>query len=74
MTDTVQDLERTTRYESPFHKEHYVIKNFWKCVHNLSPEEKRQFLSFCTGSDRAPIRGLGSLELTVSRAGPDSDQ
>eukprot|EP01138_Halocafeteria_seosinensis_P016330 gb/GECG01016661.1/.p1 GENE.gb/GECG01016661.1/~~gb/GECG01016661.1/.p1 ORF type:complete len:826 (+),score=108.45 gb/GECG01016661.1/:1-2478(+) len=69
-----EDLERTTSYEEPYHRNHDVINNFWTCVHSLSPEEKRQFLSFVTGSDRAPIRGLGTLELTISRAGPDSSQ
>ena len=34
--------------------------------------QKRQFLAFATGSDRAPIGGLGRLRLTVSRMGPDS--
>ena len=27
-----------------------------------------------TGSDRAPINGLGCMELTIAKNGPDSDR
>lgn len=37
-------------------------------------DEKKQLLSFCTGSHRAPIRGLGALRLIIGRQGPDSEQ
>jgi len=37
-------------------------------------KKKKKFLFFVTGCDRAPINGLGSLELTFSRWGPDSDK
>jgi ubiquitin-protein ligase E3 A len=43
-------------------------------VAEFTPEEQRQFLSFVSGSDRAPIRGLGDLPLVIQRAGPDSDR
>ena len=43
-------------------------------VRACSQEEKKRFLSFCTGSDRSPIKGLGSLKFVISRAGPDSEQ
>lgn len=36
--------------------------------------DKKKLLEFCTGSDRVPIRGLSSLQLTISRQGPDSEQ
>jgi len=39
----------------------------------LLQSEKRQLLSFATGSDRAPIKGLGSLRFVISRMGPDSE-
>lgn len=46
----------------------------WEVVHALPPDEQRAFLSFCTGSDRAPIRGLGSIRFEVIRSGAgDSD-
>ena len=45
--------------EDGYTRDHPVIVNFWKVVHSMSMEEKKKLLSFCTGSDRSPIRGLG---------------
>jgi len=67
-------LEKTTEYQDGFTKTSDVVKWFWEVVHSLSPEEKRSFLQFCTGCDRAPVGGLGRLQFVVSRAGPDSDR
>lgn len=36
--------------------------------------DKKLLLSFCTGSDRAPIKGLAALRIIVGRAGPDTEQ
>lgn len=36
--------------------------------------QRRQLLFFVTGSDRAPIKGLGALALTIVRNGPDSER
>ena len=45
----------------------------WDIVHEVFNDAKRRrLLFFVTGSDRAPIKGLGALALTVSRNGPDS--
>lgn len=67
-------LEASTRYEDGFEADSPVILLFWQVVHSLSLEDKKNFLGFCTGSDRAPIKGLGSLALTISKNGPDSDR
>ena len=40
----------------------------------LMRKKKKNFFFFVTGCDRAPINGLGSLELTLSKWGPDSDK
>jgi len=37
-------------------------------------EEKKQFLKFVTGSDRAPINGLASMNFVISPNGDDSDR
>ena len=47
---------------------------FWEVIDTFNIQEKKQFLTFTTGSDRAPIGGLGKLLFTVSRNGPDSDR
>jgi len=53
-----------------------TIVNFWSVVHDLSEEEKKLFLSFVTGSDRVPIKGLSNLrpQFVISRNGPHSDR
>lgn len=38
----------------------------------FSAHEKQQFLKFFTGSDRAPIGGLGSMRTVIQRDGTDS--
>jgi ubiquitin-protein ligase E3 A len=37
-------------------------------------EEKKKFLQFTTGSDRAPIKGLGSMEFIIMKHGNDTDR
>lgn len=51
-----------------------IIKWLWEVVLGMSDEHKKQFLHFVTGSDRVPIKGLGTLSLVVQRNGPDSDR
>ena len=38
-----------------------TVKWLWEIVNELDDEERRRFLKFFTGSDRAPIGGLGNL-------------
>lgn len=38
-----------------------AVKWLWEIVNELDDEERRRFLKFFTGSDRAPIGGLGNL-------------
>mmetsp|Transcript_3165 Transcript_3165/g.2898 ORF Transcript_3165/g.2898 Transcript_3165/m.2898 type:complete len:88 (-) Transcript_3165:25-288(-) len=47
---------------------------FWEVVHSFNESQKKQFLKFVTGSDRAPINGLGSMRFVVSRNGGDSER
>ena len=47
---------------------------FWDIIHQFNEEQKRKFLFFCTGSDRAPIKGLGSMNFIIMKHGPDSDR
>ncbi len=43
-------------------------------MRTLDETEKRLLLKFWTGSDRAPIDGLASMEFKISRIGVDSEQ
>jgi len=68
------DLEKVTEYENGFEADSTTVKAFWKVVHSLTHEDKKKFLAFCTGSDRAPVGGLKNMRFIVSRNGPDSDR
>jgi hypothetical protein len=69
-----EELEKSAEYENGFSPEHTVVKYFWQVVHSLTLEQKKRLLFFCTGSDRAPIGGLGKLKLVIVRHGGDSDR
>ena len=67
-----KELEKVARYDDGYEKDSLTIKYFWEVIHSLIPEQQKKFLFFLTGCDRAPINGLGSLVITISRFGPDS--
>ena len=68
------ELKKAAKYEDGYKIDSLTIKYFWEVLFDFSEEEKKKFLFFVTGCDRAPINGLGSLIITVSRWGPDSDK
>eukprot|EP01113_Clastostelium_recurvatum_P027568 TRINITY_DN3328_c0_g1_i4.p1 TRINITY_DN3328_c0_g1~~TRINITY_DN3328_c0_g1_i4.p1 ORF type:complete len:788 (-),score=217.69 TRINITY_DN3328_c0_g1_i4:51-2093(-) len=68
------ELEAATQYDGGFEADHPTIINFWDLVHNtLTPEQQRRLLFFATGSDRAPIGGLGKLPFVIVKKGGDDD-
>lgn len=69
-------LERAAKYEDGFTKSSQEIKWFWQVLGQLDETQKRRFLFFLTGSDRAPINGLEDLRppLVISRQGMESDR
>uniref|UniRef100_A0A0G4F3Q5 HECT-type E3 ubiquitin transferase n=1 Tax=Chromera velia CCMP2878 TaxID=1169474 RepID=A0A0G4F3Q5_9ALVE len=69
-----EGLEKHVSYQDGFTESSQTVRHFWEVVHGLSTEEKKKFLFFLTGSDRVPIKGLKSLQLFISRNGPDSDR
>lgn len=40
----------------------------------MTPEQQRTLLKFTTGSDRAPINGLGEMKFVIAKNGEDSDR
>jgi len=68
-----EELEKVTRYEG-YLKTHPVVQQFWEIVHGLTMEQKKKLLFFATGSDRAPIGGLGKMYFVIARNGPNSDR
>ena len=67
------ELKRVCKYEE-YTKDSETIKYFWEILLEFNEEEKKKFLSFVTGCDRAPIDGLGSLPITISNGGTDIEQ
>ena len=67
------ELKKVCRYEE-YTKDSITIKYFWEILLDFNEEEKKKFLSFVTGCDRAPIDGLGSLPITISNGGSDLNQ
>ena len=49
-----------------------MVQWLWQVVGELTQEEKKLFLKFFTGSDRAPIGGLANLRVIIQRDGADS--
>ncbi len=66
-------LQSNAKYEGGYHANTPVVTWLWDVVREeLSLEEKKKFLKFFTGSDRAPIGGLGTLRCILQRNGTDS--
>ncbi|CAF0852396.1 unnamed protein product [Rotaria sordida] len=67
-------LASAAEYDGGYTKDSLTIRNFWNVLMSFTDEQKRKFLRFTTGSDRAPIGGLARLKLIISRNGPDTDR
>lgn len=67
-------LETAAVYEGGYTATHPSIKQFWEILHTFTLEQKKSFLGFVTGCNRAPMGGLGKLKLMVQRDGPDSNK
>ncbi|KAM4738835.1 ubiquitin-protein ligase E3A [Anableps anableps] len=67
-------LEKTTEYDGGYTKDSQIIKDFWEIIHSFGEEQKRLFLQFTTGTDRAPVGGLGKLKMIIAKNGSDSDR
>uniref|UniRef100_A0A3Q2QI53 Ubiquitin-protein ligase E3A n=1 Tax=Fundulus heteroclitus TaxID=8078 RepID=A0A3Q2QI53_FUNHE len=67
-------LEKTTEYDGGYTKDSQIIKDFWEIIHSFGDDQKRLFLQFTTGTDRAPVGGLGKLKMIIAKNGSDSDR
>ncbi|KAM4547804.1 ubiquitin-protein ligase E3A [Odontesthes bonariensis] len=67
-------LEKATDYDGGYSKDSQIIKDFWETVHCFGEEQKRLFLQFTTGTDRAPVGGLGKLKMIIAKNGSDTDR
>jgi HECT-domain (ubiquitin-transferase) len=67
-------LQAAAKYDGGFDAASEAVVWFWDILHSLPLEQKREFLRFTSGSDRAPVGGLGKLSICIQRAGPDTDR
>jgi len=67
-------FEKNVIYDNGYSRDHPSIKNFWEIIHSFTLEQKKRLLFFSTGSDRAPIGGLGKLPFVITRHGSDSER
>ena len=67
-------LEAVTKYEGGYTESHVVVRYFWEAIHAMNIKEKKKFLFFSTGCDRAPLDGLGSMRFVIQKGGADSDR
>jgi ubiquitin-protein ligase E3 A len=66
--------EKNCRFIEGYTAESAQAKWLWEIVHeDLTDDQRKKFLAFTTGSDRAPINGLGNVKLYVGRHGEDSE-
>ncbi|EDV24576.1 uncharacterized protein TRIADDRAFT_56514 [Trichoplax adhaerens] len=66
-------LERTANYDG-YTCTSVIIVHFWELVHAMNEKHKKLLLMFVTGSDRAPLKGLGNLKIIIQRNGGDSNR
>jgi ubiquitin-protein ligase E3 A len=62
------ELEKNAKYDEGYRPSSKAVKMFWEVFRELSPELKKKFLVFTTGTDRAPMGGLGNVVITIRRA------
>lgn len=62
-------MKHAVKYIDGYNESDQTIKIFWEVFDELTEEQKKDFLFFTTGSSRAPIEGLGSLDLKIQRGG-----
>ena len=60
------ELQKGVKYEG-YNKESITIKYLWEILMKFNEEEKKKFLIFVTGCDKAPIDGLAMLPFVIGR-------
>ncbi|KAI8845168.1 hypothetical protein BJ741DRAFT_587163 [Chytriomyces cf. hyalinus JEL632] len=66
-------LEENAKYDG-WEDGSVIVNQFWEIVHAMDLEDQKKLLFFTTGSDRAPVGGLGNLSFVIARNGPDCDR
>lgn len=62
------ELRQLAHYEG-YDKDDPYIQDFWKILESFDIDHLKKFLSFTTGTDRAPLSGLKDVRLIVQKHG-----
>lgn len=65
-------LKLGTTYIDGYKENSVSVKMFWEIFDELPEEKKIAFLLFSTGTDKAPVGGLGQTHLVIQRTGDDT--
>lgn len=60
-----EEFEQYAEYKNGYTANDPTIRYFWEVFHELSPEDKKKFLLFLTGSDRIPIQGMKGIKIYI---------
>lgn len=62
------ELKNGARYQDGFIPTSLTVQHFWKILkEEFNEEDKKKFLKFLSGNDRAPLRGLAEIKMTISK-------
>ncbi|KAH0788426.1 ubiquitin ligase [Histomonas meleagridis] len=61
-------LKRSAEYSDGYDANSQAVKWFWEVFNTFNNDEKKQFLKFSTGTDRAPFGGLENVHITFQRS------
>lgn len=69
------ELKKAAYYRNGFHEMMPVVQWFWDIILNeYNDDQRRKLLAFSTGSDRAPVKGLGAMRFIIEMDGEDSEK
>ena len=70
-----EDLQSAAHYVDGYAEDSQIVIWLWEIIHkDMTDFQRKQFLQFTTGCDRAPVSGLKTLPIYVGRQGPDTDR
>jgi len=72
----VADWKSHCQYRAPYSDKHPLIEAFWRCVEELTDEQKGKLLKFTTSCSRPPLFGFKELypEFCIQSAGTETDR
>lgn len=61
-------LKKNAEYQDGYDYQSNALKWFWEIFDKMTNDEKKLFLKFVTGTDKAPLGGLGNVKLIIQKS------